>query len=78
MGAGANLAAIAADDLVVVTAIVVARLALPLLIPRIPLIILAALALDGIDNSLLAHLTSSIWGRAARIRAPTRRSTSTT
>jgi hypothetical protein len=51
-------AALAADDRAVVVAIVVARLALPLLIPRIPLLILAALVLDGIDNSLLAHFTS--------------------
>ena len=55
---GPNLAAMAADDRVVVVAIVLARLALPLLIPRIPLMILAALVLDGIDNSLLAHLSS--------------------
>jgi hypothetical protein len=48
----------AADDLFVITAIVLARLALPLLIPRIPLIILAALVLDGVDNSLLAHFSS--------------------
>jgi hypothetical protein len=52
------MATMAADDAVVITAIVVARLAVPLLIPRIPLMILAALVLDGIDNSLLAHLTS--------------------
>jgi hypothetical protein len=49
---------VAADDTLVVTAIVLARLGLPLLIPRIPLVILAALVLDGVDNSLLAHLTS--------------------
>jgi hypothetical protein len=49
---------VTADDTAVVAAIVVARLALPLLIPRIPLIIVAALVLDGIDNSLLAHFTS--------------------
>jgi hypothetical protein len=48
----------AADDTLVITVIVVARLALPLLIPRIPLVIVAALVLDGIDNSLLAHLSS--------------------
>ena len=58
MSVGANLAAIAADDVFVVAAIVLARLALPLLIPRIPLIILAALVLDGVDNSLLAHFTN--------------------
>src|SRR5262245_22151069 len=48
----------AADDRVVITAIVLARLALPLLIPRIPLIILAALVLDAADSSLLEHLSS--------------------
>jgi hypothetical protein len=52
------LAALTADDRLVIIAIVLARLALPLLIPRIPLIIVAALVLDGVDNSLLAHLTS--------------------
>jgi len=54
----------AADDRLVIVAIVVARLALPLLIPRIPLIIVAALVLDGIDNTLLAHLTSVDLGPA--------------
>jgi hypothetical protein len=58
MTAVRTLGAMTADDTAVVAAIVIARLALPLLIPRIPLIILAALVLDGIDNSLLAHLTS--------------------
>src|SRR5262245_44146366 len=48
----------AADDRVVITAIVLARLALPLLIPRVPLMILAALVLDAVDGSLLAHLSS--------------------
>src|SRR5262245_43478608 len=48
----------AADDRLVITAIVLARLGLPLLIPRIPLMILAALVLDGVDNSLLAHFSS--------------------
>jgi hypothetical protein len=51
----AHLAAMTADDAGVITAIVLARLALPLLIP---LIILAALILDGVDNSLLTHFTS--------------------
>jgi len=58
VSAGAHLAAMAADDRLAITAIVLARLALPLLIPRIPLMIVAALVLDGVDNSLLAHLTS--------------------
>jgi hypothetical protein len=55
---GATLGAMAADDRLVITAIVLARLALPLLIPRIPLIILAALVLDAVDNSLLAHFST--------------------
>ena len=59
-----NLAALAADDRSVVVAIVLARLALPLLIPRVPLVILAALVLDAVDNSLLAHLTSVDLGPA--------------
>jgi len=54
----------AADDRFVITAIVLARLALPLLIPRIPLIILAALVLDAADNSLLAHFSSIDLGPA--------------
>jgi hypothetical protein len=58
VSAGAHLAAMAADDRLAITAIVLARLALPLLIPRLPLILVAALVLDAIDNSLLAHLTS--------------------
>jgi len=48
----------AADDRFVITAIVLARLALPLLIPRVPLIIVAALVLDAVDNSLLAQFSS--------------------
>jgi hypothetical protein len=55
---GATLAAMAADDRFAIAAIVLARLALPLLIPRVPLIILAALVLDAVDNSLLAHFSS--------------------
>src|SRR3954471_4548807 len=46
-----------ADDQAVVIAIVLARLAVPLLIPRFPLVILAALVLDAADNSLLGWLT---------------------
>jgi hypothetical protein len=53
-----SAAAMAADDRAVIVAIVLGRLALPLLIPRIPLMILAALVLDGVDNALLAHFTS--------------------
>jgi len=40
----------AADDRLAIAAIV-ARLTLPLLIPRVPLIILAALVVDAVDNS---------------------------
>ncbi len=58
VNAGANLAAVMADDSAVIAAIVLARLALPLLIPRIPLIIVVALVLDAVDNSLLAHFSS--------------------
>jgi hypothetical protein len=50
--------AMAADDRVVIVAIVVARLAVPLLIPRIPLLILAAMVVDAADNTLLAHFSS--------------------
>src|SRR6185437_9199385 len=64
MTAVRTLGAMTADDTAVVAAIVIARLALPLLIPRIPLIIVAALVLDGIDNTLLAHLTSVDLGPA--------------
>lgn len=55
---GADLVAMAAGDRSVIAAIVVARLALPLLIPRVPLVILVVLVIDGLDNSLLAHFTS--------------------
>jgi hypothetical protein len=42
----------------VITAIVVARLFVPLLIPRFPLAIIAALIIDAVDNSILAAFTS--------------------
>ena len=48
----------AADDRLAIAAIVLARLTLPLLIPRVPLIILAALVVDAVDNSLLAQFSS--------------------
>jgi hypothetical protein len=51
------LASLAADDSAIIVAIVAARLLIPLLIPRFPLVIIAALVLDGIDNSLLAQFT---------------------
>jgi hypothetical protein len=58
VSAGSNLVAMAADDRFLIVAIVLSRLALPLLIPRFPLVILAALVLDAVDGSLLAHFTS--------------------
>lgn len=51
------VATLAADDTAIVVAIVAARLLVPLLIPRFPLVIIVALALDGVDNSLLAQFT---------------------
>ena len=51
------LASLAADNIAVVVAIVAARLLVPLLIPRFPLVIIAALVLDAVDNSLLAQFT---------------------
>ena len=51
------LATLAADDTVLVVAIVAARLLVPLLIPRFPLVIIAALVLDAVDNSVLAQFT---------------------
>src|SRR4051812_5684006 len=50
--------AVATDDGAVIAAIIISRLLLPLLIPRYPLMILAALVLDAIDGSLLDALTS--------------------
>jgi hypothetical protein len=46
-----------ADDVVIVTAIVAARLLVPLLIPRVPLLIIAAFLLDAVDNGLLDRFT---------------------
>ena len=51
------VAALTADDTAIVVAIVAARLLVPLLIPRFPLVIIAALVLDGVDNGLLAQFT---------------------
>ena len=51
------LADLAADDTAVVVVVVAARLLVPLLIPRFPLVIIAALVLDGIDNGVLAQFT---------------------
>ena len=46
------------DDTAIVIAIVALRLALPLLIPRFPLAIVAALVLDAADQTILQQLTS--------------------
>ena len=51
------VADLAADETVVVVVVVAARLLVPLLIPRFPLVIIAALVLDGIDNGVLAQFT---------------------
>jgi hypothetical protein len=51
------LATLPLDDQVLVAAIVLARLALPLLIPRVPLVILAALVLDAADQTILQTFT---------------------
>jgi hypothetical protein len=52
------IAAVAADDAAVVVVIVAARLLVPLLIPRLPLMIVAAFLLDALDNGLLGALTT--------------------
>jgi hypothetical protein len=51
------VAAVTADDAAVVVVIVGARLLVPLLIPRFPLVILVAFLLDAVDNGLLSSLT---------------------
>ena len=51
------VAAVSADDAAVVVVIVAARLLVPLLIPRFPLMIAAAFLLDAVDNGLLSGLT---------------------
>jgi hypothetical protein len=52
------VAALAADERAIIVAIVAARLFVPLLIPRFPLpMIIAALILDAVDNSLLDAFT---------------------
>src|SRR3954464_13388605 len=47
----------ATDEWAVIVAIVLARLCVPLLIPRVPLLIIVALVLDAVDGSLLDALT---------------------
>jgi FtsH-binding integral membrane protein len=51
------VAAVSADDAAVVVVVVAARLLVPLLIPKCPLVIVAAFLLDAIDNGLLSGLT---------------------
>ena len=48
----------APDEWAVIVAIVLARLLVPLLIPRVPLLIIVALMLDAVDGSLLDVLTN--------------------
>jgi hypothetical protein len=47
----------ATGEWALIVAIVLARLLVPLLIPRVELMIIAALVLDAVDNSLLAQFT---------------------
>jgi hypothetical protein len=47
-----------AEDQALITAIILARLALPLAIPRFPLTILAALVLDAVDGTILEQFSS--------------------
>jgi hypothetical protein len=48
----------APDEWAVIVAIVLARLFVPLLIPRVPLLIIVALVLDAVDGSLLDAFTN--------------------
>lgn len=52
------LADLAADDTALVVGIVAARLLVPLLIPRFPLVIVAVLILDAADQTILQHFTN--------------------
>jgi hypothetical protein len=51
------LAEVPLDDAVIVTLIVATRLVVPLFIPRFPLVIIGALVVDAVDQTLLATLT---------------------
>src|SRR3954468_14667462 len=51
-------AATAPGEWAVIAAVVLARLFVPLLIPRVPLMIVVALVLDAVDGSLLDVFTS--------------------
>ena len=52
------LATVPFDDAVIVTLIVASRLIVPLFIPRFPLVIIVALVIDAVDQTLLATFTS--------------------
>jgi hypothetical protein len=53
----ALLAEVPAGDAVIVTLVVATRLVVPLFIPRFPLVILVALVVDAVDQTVLATLT---------------------
>jgi len=53
----ALLANVQASDAAIVTLIVATRLVVPLFIPRFPLVIIVALVVDGVDQTLLATFT---------------------
>jgi hypothetical protein len=57
MAAHELVAALPLDDKALVVAVVLARLMLPLLIPRAPLVILAALVLDAADQTIFQTFT---------------------
>ena len=61
-----------------VVAIIVARLFIPLLIPRVPLVIFVVLVLDAVDRRCSRPTPTSTRAETGRTRASTRRSTSTT
>jgi hypothetical protein len=53
----ALFASVPVDDAVIVTLIVATRLVVPLFIPRFPLVIIVALVVDAVDQTVLAQLT---------------------
>jgi hypothetical protein len=53
----ALFASVPVDDAVIVTLIVATRLVVPLFIPRFPLVIIVALIVDAVDQTVLAQLT---------------------
>jgi hypothetical protein len=58
LGFAAVAAELATDERALIVAIVLSRLLVPLLIPRWPLVIIAALVLDAVDGSLLSAFTN--------------------